>query len=141
MRELADEYIAGQPTGMRDDLLALQRLVARLAPDCTVWFLDGKDEHGKTVTNPSIGFGERRLPLAKGRSRPFYRVGFSANSSGISVYIMGLTDKTHLPRTYSDTIGKAKVTGYCITFRHLADVDITVLEAAIRDGLEEPDLE
>ena len=48
---------------------------------------------------------------------------------------MGLQDKTYLARTYADRIGKAKVTGYCIKFKRLQDLNADVLEVAIRDGL------
>ena len=49
---------------------------------------------------------------------------------------MGLADKDHLVRAYGKRIGKASVTGYCIKFKALKDVDMAVLEAAIRERLE-----
>jgi len=106
-----------------------------LKPDCKLWFLDGKDESGRTVSNPYIGYGLRTIAYADGRTREFYQIGLSANTSGISVYIMGLDDKTYLARTYGGDIGKASVTGYCIKFSALRNIDLAVLEAAIRDGI------
>lgn len=67
----------------------------------------------------------------------FYQIGISANTTGISVYIMGIQDKNYLPETYGKTIGKASVTGYCIKFKALKDVNMDILEAAIRDGVEQ----
>ncbi len=96
-----------------------------------------KDENGKTVSNPNIGYGHLIMPLAGGKSREFYQVGISANQTGISVYIMGLADKTLLPRTIGDKIGKATVTGYCIKFKALKDIDLAVLESAVRVGFGE----
>lgn len=49
--------------------------------------------------------------------------------------MLGLDDKTYLPRTYGTSIGKASVTGYCIRFTRLAVIDADVLRAAIRDGM------
>lgn len=49
---------------------------------------------------------------------------------------MGLKDKTYLPENYAEKIGKAKVTGYCIRFRTLKDINLAVLEEAIQYGLE-----
>ena len=49
---------------------------------------------------------------------------------------MGLGDKAYLPETYGSKIGKASVTGYCIKFKTLNDINIKVLEAAIRDGVK-----
>ena len=50
---------------------------------------------------------------------------------GISVYVLGLDDKTYLARTYGASIGKASVTGYCIKFKRLSDVNTDSLQAAI----------
>mgnify|MGYP001481578700 CR=1 FL=1 len=92
---------------------------------------------GKTVSNPNIGYGSQTLKTADGKTREFYQIGFSANTTGISVYIMGIEDKKYLPETYGKAIGKATVTGYCIKFKTLKDINIDILEAAIRSGLEQ----
>lgn len=135
VEEQIEDYIGSQPGPKRDDMRALHRLVLRVAPGCRLWFLDGRDADGRIVSNPNIGYGLQALKQAGGRSREFYRVGLSANTRGLSVYIMGLEDKAHLARTFGARLGKAKVTGYCIAFRALADIDVDVLEEAIRFGL------
>jgi hypothetical protein len=126
---------AAQPDRKRADLQTLHELMLRLLPGSRLWFLDGKDEHGRTVSNPSIGYGQLTRTYADGRTRDFYQVGLSANTAGISVYIMGLDDRTYLTKTWGGELGKANVTGYCIRFRSLRDIDLAVLEAAIRDGI------
>ena len=131
-----DAYIAGQPEPKRGDMQALHRRILKAMPGCKLWFLDGTDASGKAVTNPNIGYGLQTMTYADGKTREFYQVGFSANTTGISVYIIGLADKTYLLRTYGKTLGKAKVTGYCIKFKTLKDIDVDTLEAAIRDGVE-----
>jgi hypothetical protein len=103
-------------------------------PACRLWFLDGKNSDNVAVSNPNIGYGLHTIRYADGKTREFYRIGISANKSGISVYILGIDDKTYLAKTYGKTIGKARVTGYCIKFKTLTDIDIDVLEAAIRYG-------
>ena len=128
-------YIDGQPEAKRDDLRALHRRVLGLSPGSRLWFLDGRNEDGKTVSNPNIGYGLQTIVHAGGRTREFYRVGLSANTTGLSVYIIGIDDKTYLARTYGARLGKASVTGYCIKFRSLGDIDVDVLEEAIRFGL------
>lgn len=132
--EQIEAYIADQPEPRRGDLRALHRLVPELMPRCRLWFLDGRDGNGKVVSNPDIGYGVCAIRYADGTSREFYNIGVSANKSGISVYIMGLEDKTYLPKTYGTTIGKATVSGYCIKFRALRDLNIEALESAIRYG-------
>lgn len=130
-----EAYIAAQPEPKRGDMRALDARVRAILPAARLWFLDGKDETGRIVSNPNIGYGLRRIDYADGSHRDFYQIGLSANTSGISVYILGIEDKAYLARTYGERIGKAKVTGYCIRFRALKDIDVAVLEAAIRDGI------
>ena len=83
-----------------------------------------------------VGYGSYTIHYAEGTTKDFYQVGLSANSSGISVYIMGIKDKTYLSRTYGNKLGKATVTGYCIKFKTVKDIDIAILEDAIRYGFE-----
>jgi len=133
------EYIASQPESKRSDLQELHRIVLELMPACKLWFLDGKDSDGKTVSNPNIGYGLQTIKYKDGKTREFYQIGLSANTSGISVYILGIEDKTFLARTYGKKLGKASVTGYCIKFKTLKDINVDILQAAIRDRLEAPD--
>jgi len=129
------DYLAAQPERKRRDMQALHDLILRLMPGCRLWFLDGKDERGRTVSNPNIGYGLQTTTYADGRTREFYQIGMSANTAGISVYIMGLEDKMYLAKAYGRKLGKASVSGYCIKFSTLGNIDVAVLEAAIRDGV------
>lgn len=132
-----DAYIAAQPESKRSDMQALHGMILKMMPGCTLWFLDGKDETGRTVSNPNIGYGSRTQKYADGKTREFYQIGISANTTGISVYILGIADKKYLAATYGKELGKASVTGYCIKFRALKDVHLDILQAAIRHGIEE----
>jgi Domain of unknown function (DU1801) len=136
VQEQIDTYIASQPEPKRSELQSLHLRTLQIAPGCKLWFADGKNSEGKIVANPSIGYGSYTIKYADGTSKDFYQIGLSANTTGISVYILGLQDKTYLAQTYGETIGKASVTGYCIKFKRLKDIHVDVLEAAIRYGLE-----
>ena len=127
-------YIASQPEPKRRDMQELHRTILKLMPGCKLWFLDGKNSDGKVVSNPNIGYGAYTINYADGTAREFYQIGLSANTAGISVYVLGLDDKTHLAKTYGKKIGKASVTGYCIKFKNLKDVHLDILQDAIRDG-------
>ena len=133
--EQVEAYLASQRESKQADLRELHARMLAEFPACRLWFTDGTDDTGKVVANPNIGYGEHTIHYADGSSREFYRIGLSANTSGISVYVLGLDDKTYLTRTYGDSIGKAGVTGYCIRFKRLADIDVEVLQAAIRHGM------
>lgn len=76
------------------------------------------------------------MKYADGTTREFYRIGLSANKTGLSVYILGIEDKKYLAQTYGKELGKASVTGYCIRFKTLKDINVETLEAAIRFGFE-----
>ena len=136
VQEQIMNYIASQPDSKRSDVQALHRLIMQIMPGCKLWFLDGKNSENKTVSNPNIGYGLQTMTYADGKTREFYQIGLSPNKTGISVYILGLSDKTYLNKTYGKKLGKASVTGYCIKFKTLKDIDIEILEAAIRYGVE-----
>ena len=134
VKDQAKSYIDSQPEPKRSELSALHERILEAYPGCKLWFTDGKDEKGKVVANPNIGYGSYTIKYADGKTKEFYRIGLSANTTGISVYVLGLEDKTYLSKTFGKTIGKASVTGYCIKFKTLANVDIDVLMTAIRAG-------
>lgn len=131
-----NDYIASLSKAKADDLQYLHDMIMDLIPNCKLWFLDGKDENGKIVSNPNIGYGEQTIHYANGKTRAFYQVGISANTTGISVYIMGIDDKNYLPNTYGKKIGKATITGYCIKFKALKDINTAILKEAIIDGFK-----
>ncbi|MBT2620151.1 DUF1801 domain-containing protein [Chryseobacterium sp. ISL-6] len=134
--EQISHYISIQPESKRNDMEALHRYILQVMPECKLWFLDGKNDKGETVSNPNIGYGFHVMKYADGSTRDFYQIGISANTAGISVYVLGINDKNYLPQTYGKKIGKASVTGYCIKFKALKDINIEVLGEAIRDGVE-----
>lgn len=130
-------YIASQAEPKRSDMEALHTTILQAMPKCKLWFLDGKDEKGKIVSNPNIGYGSYAIKYADGKTREFYQIGLSANTTGISVYVMGIQDKKYLAHTYGEKLGKASVSGYCIKFKTLADINTQALINAIRDGVDQ----
>lgn len=132
-QEQIDQYISGQPEPKRKELHALHQLIMQAAPKSKLWFSDGRNADGKVVSNPSIGYGTYTIHYADGSSKEFYRIGLSANTAGISVYLLGIEDKTYLARTYGKRLGKASVTGYCIKFKTTKNIHLDVLEAAIKE--------
>ena len=136
VEEQIKKYINGQPEPKRSDMHELHRIILQVMPACKLWFLDGKDSENKTVSNPNIGYGLHTIKYTDGTTRQFYQIGLSANNTGISVYILGIEDKKYLVQTYGKELGKASVTGYCIRFKTLKDINIEILEAAIRFGFK-----
>jgi hypothetical protein len=136
IQEQIKAYITSQPEPKRSDMEELHMRVLQVLPECKLWFDNGKNSENKTVSNPNIGYGFYTIKYADGKTRDFFQIGLSANTTGISVYILGIKDKTYLAQTYGKKIGKASVTGYCIKFKTLKDINIDILEAAIRYGVE-----
>jgi len=145
VKEQIAAYITSQAEPKRSEMQELHRTILQVMPACKLWFLDGKDDKGKIVSNPNIGYGSYIIKYAdarpdgkggRGTTREFYQIGLSANTTGISVYIMGIEDKTYLAQMYGKKLGKASVTGYCIKFKTIKDISIDILQAAIRDGVE-----
>jgi hypothetical protein len=130
------EYITSQPEPKRSEMQELHSMILKVMPACKLWFLDGKDDKGKVVSNPNIGYGSFSIKYADGTTREFYQTGLSANTTGISVYIMGIKDKTYFVKTYGKRLGKASVTGYCIKFKTIKDINLDILQSAIRDGIK-----
>jgi hypothetical protein len=136
VQEQIKKYITSQPGPKRGDMETLHKHILKVLPKCKLWFLDGKDSKGKIVSNPNIGYGSYNIKYADGTTKEFYQIGLSANTTGISVYIMGLKDKTYLANTYGKKLGKTSVTGYCIKFKTLKDINVDILEEAIRYGVD-----
>jgi Domain of unknown function (DU1801) len=136
VEEQIQEYISSHAEPKRSDMKALHHRLLQVKPGCKLWFLDGKNDEGKTVSNPNIGYGFQTMKYTDGSTREFYQIGLSANKTGISVYILGIEDKKYLAEAFGKELGKASVTGYCIRFKTLKDINIEILEAAIRFGFE-----
>jgi Domain of unknown function (DU1801) len=136
VQEQIEKYITSQPEPKRSDMQELHRRLLQVLPGSKLWFVDGKNSEGKTVSNPNIGYGLYTIKYANGETREFFQIGISANTTGISVYILGIKDKTYLAQTYGKKLGKANVSGYCIKFKTLKDINMDILEAAIRYGVE-----
>lgn len=144
VRDEIKKYIASLPEPKRSDMQELHSILQEAMPACKLWFLDGRNSENKIVSNPNIGYGLQTLKNAdtssagkQGKTREFYQIGISANKTGISVYILGLKDKTFLAKTYGKKLGKASVTGYCIKFKTLKEINIDILLAAIQSRVAE----
>ena len=129
------EYIHHIKGAKQAEIRQLHNFILGILPSCKLWFLDGKNEEGKVVSNPNIGYGLQTIEYKDGTSREFYKIGLSANTIGISVYILGIEDKQYLREQFGERIGKASISGYCIKFKKLSDIHLDVLKEAIRIGV------
>lgn len=136
VKDQITKYISSLPGPKKGEIQLLHERIFEALPGSKLWFIDGKNDEGKIIANPNIGYGQFTIRYADGTSREFFQIGLSANKTGISVYVMGLKDKTYLSKTYGDKIGKASITGYCIKFKKPTDINLNTLLSAIIDGYE-----
>jgi hypothetical protein len=64
-----EEHIATQSEPKRSEMQQLHYMILALMPACKLWYLDGKDEKGKTVSNPNIGYGSQITQYANGKTQ------------------------------------------------------------------------
>lgn len=136
VQDQIEQYLSSLDTMKQRDLRQLHQFVLQEFPGIRCWFLDGKNASGKIISNPNIGYGETKLKYKDGSHRVFYQVGLSATLKGLSVYMMGLSDKSSLSREFATRIGKATITGYCIQFKNLEQINLLVLQQAICFGFD-----
>jgi hypothetical protein len=126
------EFIKNQTEPKQREMQELHNLILKLMPNCKQWFFDGKNEDGKQVAHPTIGYGNYTITYKGGNTREFFRIGLLANPTGLAVHIMGMDDKKFLIDRYGKTIGKAKVGSYGISFTSIKDINVEILKEAIR---------
>jgi len=126
--------IDSQPEPKQKDMQTIHALILRVMPDSRLWFSDGLNPEGKPIANPTIGYGLHIMQYANGKTKDVFQIGMSANTTGISIHILGISDKTYLIKNFGTTLGKASITGYCVKFKSLQDLDMTIFEQLIRYG-------
>lgn len=131
IQEQIKTYIDSQPEPKKLEMQALHELILQALPACRLWFFDGKNSENKVVANPNIGYGVHTIKYANGKTNEWFKVGMSANTTGISVYILGIEDKKYLVQTYGQKLGKANISGYCIKFKSIKEINLEALVEAI----------
>ncbi len=125
------DFIKCQPEQKQNEMQELHNLILQILPNCKQWYFDGKNENGKQIAHPTIGYGNYTITYKDGSTREFFRIGLLANTTGLAVHIMGLEDKKILQDKYGKTIGKAKVGSYAISFKSIKDINLEILKEAI----------
>lgn len=118
-----------------NELTAILNWMQTQFPDLQATFHDGKDEIGKQITNPIHGFGAFEQTYANGEKKTHFQIGVAQTKSGISIYLLGIRGKMDLPVACM-ALGKAKVTGYCISYKKMADLNLGVLKNVLLSTLK-----
>ena len=67
------------------------------------------------------------MKYADGREVGWFRIGVASNASYISLYVSGAA-------RYKKTLPKANISGSCVRFKRLSDLDETALTKMLREG-------
>lgn len=81
----------------------------------------------------TIGYGVYKYEYSSGRKGEAHTLGFYPRKGKITVYLMDGTAR------YSDLLeklGKHSITGYCVYFKRLDDIDLDVLRKIIQSSYD-----
>jgi len=109
------QYIAKLKEPRKAEVAALDRLIrktTKLKPFIQIGIL---------------AYGHRRLKYADGREVDWFRVGVASNASYISLYVSGAS-------RHKKALPKANITGGCVRFKRMSDLDHAALAKMIREG-------
>lgn len=81
-----------------------------------------------------VGYGDLYQPRPKSEPVHWFVVGLALQKDNISIYVNAVTDGQYLGKVYGKALGKVKLGSASIGFRSLADVDLDVLAALLREA-------
>lgn len=107
------------------DLERLDELIRDTLPDLEVHRHDGG----------GAGYGRFHYRYASGREGDTYRVSFASRKTGISLYVLALTeDGEYLPEARAAEFPKASVGRACVRFKRLDDLDASALRSLLAEA-------
>ncbi|MER2559871.1 MAG: DUF1801 domain-containing protein [Myxococcaceae bacterium] len=125
-----EAFFAKAPAAQRDELLAVDALIRKVAP---------KLERKLWSNGTLLGYGEFHYRYATGREGDWPLLALSARKANLSLYVCSLTeDGTYVAEAHADELAPASVGKSCIRFKSLEDLDraalTKVLKLAVRNG-------
>lgn len=86
------------------------------------------------VSHNIIGFGKYRYSTKSGRKGEWFVAGLASQKSYISVYICMADTGKYISEKYADQLGKVNVGRSCIRFKKLEDINLEILEKALKEA-------
>lgn len=114
-----EEYIASlDDTGLQRDARTIMNIMHDISGEEPILYGFG-----------TIGYGVYKYEYSSGRKGEAHTLGFYPRKGKITVYLM---DGTTRYSGLLEKLGKHTITGYCIYFKQLSDIDVKVLEEIIK---------
>jgi hypothetical protein len=125
-----DQHIASLPDEVREDIAALDTIIAdaMAGEERTLWegvFWGGTTQH-------IIGYGSYRYKGRSGAEGEWFVVGLAAQKNYLSLYVNAADGSQSLAKAYGPRIGKAKAGSGNLQFKRAADLDLTVLREMVQ---------
>ena len=111
-----EQYIDSVEEPKRTELKELHNLIRSTLPEFKPVMISG-----------FMGYGPFHYK-GKTREGEWFRVGLSANKTGISIYICAGDENGYFPEQAKDRLGKANVGRSCIRFKKLADINLATVQ-------------
>lgn len=117
------EYLDGLAEPRRTDVVALDALIRRTAPD-----LD------PVMAGAMLGYGPFHYRYASGREGEATLLALASHKRYISLYVLCSVDGRYLAETFVDRLPRASIGKSCVRFARLADVDLDVITDLVREA-------
>ena len=124
-----DEHIGSLPEGVRQDIATLDARIADVMAGHERVLWEGKFWGG--TQQRIIGYGSYRYKGRSGAEGEWFVVGLAAQKNYLSLYVNAAEEDGHLIRRYADRLGKVKAGSANVTFKRLADIELSVVEEMV----------
>lgn len=119
-----EEYIGKIDEPRKSDIATLYSLIRKILPKEKPFMMSGM-----------IAFIPYHYKYPSGREGDWFIVGLASQKNYISVYVCAAVDGQYVPEKYKGKFPKANIGRSCIRFKRVSDIDLSVLEKVIREGV------
>jgi hypothetical protein len=127
-----DEFIAGLPDAVRDDIATLDTVIAeemqgteRVLWEGPMW--GGTDQR-------IIGYGSHQYVNRSGTHVDWYVIGLAAQKNYLSLYVNAADADGYILGRYAAKLGKVKIGSANATFKRASDIDLDVLGQMVAEA-------
>jgi len=119
---MPEELLAKIEGPRRDDIVRLDQLIRKLAPELK-----------PIVQSGMLAYGPTHLKYASGREVDWFMIGLANQKNYISLYACAADARGYVAERYRDALPKADIGKTCVRFKRLSDLDEKALSDLIRE--------
>jgi len=118
-----EKYLQTVDDVRKPEIETLHNLIRKAVPQLA-------PSYGSTM----IGFGSYHYKYASGREGDAPIIALSSRKNYISLYVLAACNGMYVAETFKPRLPKAKIGKSCVTFKKLADVDLTTITELVKEG-------